>query len=68
MFAEFFPDLAGLPFMDDALHAIHAVYGGLALDAMAGHADERRSAEVRAFLKIAVAVLPQFALAPGRPE
>jgi AcrR family transcriptional regulator len=66
VFAEFFPDLASLPFVDEALHAVHAMYGGLALNAMAGEDLRRRGAEVRALLNLVVALLPQPALVTGR--
>jgi AcrR family transcriptional regulator len=66
VFGEFFPDLASLPFVNEALHAVHAMYGGLALNAMAGQDLRRRGAEVRALLNLLVALLPQPAVVTGR--
>jgi AcrR family transcriptional regulator len=66
VFEEFFPDLAGLPFVEQALHGVHAMYGGLALNAMASDDLRRRGADVRALLNTVVALLPQFALATRR--
>lgn len=48
--AEYFPDLARLPYVEQALRAIHALFAGLALGSLAG-ADNRRGGEdVRALL------------------
>ncbi len=66
VFQEFFPDLASLPFVNEALHAVHAMYGGLALNAMAAEDLRARGAEVRALLNIVVAHLPQSAVVAGR--
>jgi hypothetical protein len=42
------------------------MYGGLALNAMAGEDLRRRGAEVRALLNLVVALLPQPAVVTGR--
>ena len=42
VFAEYFPDLARLPLAEEALRAIHALFAGLALGALAG--DDARAA------------------------
>lgn len=60
VFAEFFPDLAELPFADEALRAIHALYGGLLLSSMAGDGADDHGAEVRAFLKVLVSLSGQL--------
>ncbi len=52
----YFPDLAGLPFIEEALRAVHAMYVGLALSAQAGSEAVQHSAEVRAFLKVLVSM------------
>lgn len=59
VFAEFFPELSGQPFVAEALRAVHATFAGLALGAMASEDGHERAAEVRAFLKILVSALPQ---------
>ncbi|HVU73644.1 MAG TPA: TetR/AcrR family transcriptional regulator [Mycobacteriales bacterium] len=56
VFAEYFPELAELPFSSDALHAIHALFAGLVLTSMASAEGEDHSAEVRAFVKILVSL------------
>jgi AcrR family transcriptional regulator len=66
VFGEFFPDLARLPYVNEALRAVHALYGGLALNAMAGEDRRRRGAEVRDLLNLLVALLPQPTVATGR--
>jgi AcrR family transcriptional regulator len=60
VFAEFFPELAELPFADEALRAIHAMYVGLLLSSMAGDDADDHGAEVRAFLKILVSLSGQL--------
>jgi AcrR family transcriptional regulator len=60
IFAEFFPDLAQLPFASEALRAIHAMYAGLVLSSMAGGDADERSAEVRAFIKILASMSGQL--------
>lgn len=45
---EYFPDLARLPYVEQALRAIHALFAGLALGGLAG--DDRGAAEVRRLL------------------
>ena len=66
--AEFFPELAGLPFVEECLYAVHAMYEGLALNAMAGEDLRRRGEELRALLRVAVSFLPQLAQLAGRPQ
>ncbi|SDC10009.1 TetR/AcrR family transcriptional regulator [Actinokineospora iranica] len=68
VFAEFFPDLAALPFIDEALRSIHALYTGLALNALADGDPRGRGAEVRAFLKILIARVLATAPAPELAE
>lgn len=53
VFLEYFPELARLPFAEQALRSIHAMFAGLAVGAMGGdtHADE-----VREFLKALVSL------------
>lgn len=59
--AEFFPELAELPVLDAALHAVHALYAGLALSEMAEHkATTSRNADVRDLLHLLAAALPQL--------
>jgi AcrR family transcriptional regulator len=64
VFTEFFPDLAALPFADESLRAVHALFTGLVVSAMAtgggGEADEH-GADVRAFLKVLVSLGGQIA-------
>jgi AcrR family transcriptional regulator len=50
--AEYFPDLARLPHVEQALRAIHALFAGLALGALAG--DRARGDEVRALLRTVI--------------
>ncbi|MGI8680147.1 MAG: TetR/AcrR family transcriptional regulator [Jatrophihabitans sp.] len=40
---EFLPELAGLPFLDESLRAIHALFAGLALGALACHSPANHS-------------------------
>jgi AcrR family transcriptional regulator len=60
VFAEFFPDLAALPFLDEALRSIHALFAGLAFTALATGNADRRAADVRAFIKLLASMAPQF--------
>lgn len=60
VFAEYFPELAELPFSEDALRAVHALFAGLVLTSMAAAEGEDRSAEVRAFVKILVSLGEQI--------
>jgi AcrR family transcriptional regulator len=53
---EYFPDLAALPFIEEALRAIHAMYVGLAVSGLAGKEAVDHAAEVRAFLKVLVSM------------
>jgi AcrR family transcriptional regulator len=52
MVIEYFPDLAQLPFIEEALRSLHALYAGLALSAMAGEQAELHATQVRAFLGV----------------
>ncbi len=56
VFDEFFPDLARLPHVDEALRAVHALFAGLALGALTGGDDRSRGAEVRALLTMLLSV------------
>jgi AcrR family transcriptional regulator len=59
MIAEFFPELAALPFLEQFLLAVHAMYGGFALNAMTG--DERwQGDDVRSLLNVVIGLLPQY--------
>jgi AcrR family transcriptional regulator len=59
MLAEFFPELARLPFVEQSMLAIHAMYGGFALNAMTGDA-RWQGDDVRSLLSVLAALLPQF--------
>lgn len=61
VFVEFFPDLARLPFAEEAVRAIHAMFGGLVLAAMADDGRQTKQAEVRAFLALLVSLSEQAA-------
>lgn len=52
VFAEFFPHLAGLPFLDEALRSINALFTGLAVAGLSSPDPAGHAAEVRAFVKI----------------
>ena len=52
MVLEYFPDLVQLPYIEEALRSLHALYAGLALSAMAGQAAEDHATQVRAFLGV----------------
>jgi AcrR family transcriptional regulator len=52
MVLEYFPDLAQLPFIEEALRSLHALYAGLALSAMAGAEAEVQAQRVREFLGV----------------
>jgi AcrR family transcriptional regulator len=52
--AEYFPELARRPFVEEALRAIHALFAGLALGAMAGADNRRRGDDVRKLLKTVI--------------
>jgi AcrR family transcriptional regulator len=56
VFAEFFPDLARLPYAEESLRAIHAMFGGLLLSSMAGEGVDDHGAEVRDFLNVLVSL------------
>jgi AcrR family transcriptional regulator len=51
---EFFPELLGLPFIEESLRAIHAMYAGLLLASQSGKEAADHGADVRAFLKLLV--------------
>jgi AcrR family transcriptional regulator len=61
VFAEFFPDKAALPFTDQVLRTVHALFAGLALSAMAAPDGDGHTAEVRAFLNHVVSLAEGFA-------
>jgi AcrR family transcriptional regulator len=61
VFAEFFPDLARLPFLDEALRSINALFAGLAVAGLSSDDLQGHAAEVRAFVKILASLAPQFA-------
>ena len=63
MVLTYFPDLAQLPYIEEALRSLHALYAGLALSAMAGEAAEDHAAQVRAFLGV-LALNMQVAIDP----
>jgi AcrR family transcriptional regulator len=65
VFVQYFPDLARLPHVEHALRALHALFAGLAVGAMAG-GDQDRAAELRALLKSVVS-LPLQRIAPMLP-
>jgi AcrR family transcriptional regulator len=52
MVLEYFPDLAQLPYIEEALRSLHALYAGLALSAIAGKEASDHAAQVRAFLGV----------------
>jgi AcrR family transcriptional regulator len=56
VFNEFFPDLARLPFAEEALRSIHALFAGLVLSSMAGGEADNHGAAVREFLKVLVSL------------
>jgi AcrR family transcriptional regulator len=67
--AEFFPHLAELPFAESALYAVHALFGGLALNALSGDDRlHRRGADVRAMLGVFVGFLPAQDARTGGPR
>jgi hypothetical protein len=59
VFTEFFPELAQLPFAEESLRAIHAMFAGLVLSSMAVEGDDHGD-EVREFLKILVSLSEQL--------
>ena len=66
MVREFFPDLAALPFIEQALYALHAFFGGLALNGLTGDEElARRGADVRRLLNMIAAAVPAPGAAPG---
>ena len=71
VFAEFFPERAALPFTDQALRTVHALFAGLALSAMAAPSGDGHATEVREFLKhlvsLAESVRPVQPSAMGSP-
>jgi AcrR family transcriptional regulator len=52
MVLEYFPELAELPYIEEALRAVHAAYAGLALSSMAGGEATRHAEQVRNFLGV----------------
>jgi AcrR family transcriptional regulator len=73
---EYFPELLGMPFIEEALRAIHALYGGMMLSSLSGRDAAEHNADVRAFIKLLVTLgtdnqqfltaLPKAALTPVR--
>lgn len=61
VFAEFFPERAALPFVDQALRSVHALFAGLTLSAMAAPEGADHAVEVRAFLKHLVSFVETYA-------
>lgn len=59
VFGEYFPQLARLPYVEQALRAIHGLFAGLALGTFAGSAARHRGDEVRALLANLAHLLPQ---------
>lgn len=53
VFLEYFPELARLPFAEQALRSIHAMFAGLTVGAMGG---DTHTDEVREFLKTLVSL------------
>ena len=49
--AEYFPELSRVPYVEQALRAVHALFAGLALGAMAGADNRRRGDDVRTLLR-----------------
>ncbi|WP_197523401.1 TetR/AcrR family transcriptional regulator [Actinokineospora pegani] len=60
VFTEFFPDLADRPFLSEALRGVHALFSGLALNALPDGDPAGRGAEVRAFVKLLVSAAPHL--------
>ncbi|HVS69349.1 MAG TPA: TetR/AcrR family transcriptional regulator [Mycobacteriales bacterium] len=52
MVVEYFPSLASVPFIEEALRAVHALFAGLALSSMAGPQATGHAQAVREFLNI----------------
>lgn len=50
--SEYFPDLLGLPFIEEAIRGIHALYAGLLLSSLSGAEAVEHNADVRAFLRL----------------
>jgi hypothetical protein len=65
-----------MPFIEEALRAIHALYGGMMLSSLSGRDAAEHNADVRAFIKLLVTLgtdnqqfltaLPKAALTPVR--
>lgn len=68
VFAEYFPDLAALPFLDEALRSINALFAGLALAGLSADDPQGHAAEVRAFVKILAALAPRIATAAAASD
>ena len=67
MVREFFPDLAAQPFIEQGLYALHAFFGGLALNGLTGDEElTRRGADVRRLLNLFASSIPARASAEGR--
>jgi hypothetical protein len=52
MVLAYFPSLASVPFVEEALRAVHALFAGLALSSMAGPQATGDAQAVREFLNI----------------
>lgn len=52
MVLEYFPNLASLPFIEEALRLVHSLYAGLTLAAMAGEDAAEHARQVREFLNV----------------
>ena len=52
MVLEYFPNLASLPFIEEALRLVHSLYAGLTLAAMAGDEAAEHARQVREFLNL----------------
>ena len=64
MINEFLPELAKIPFLEQLMLAVHAMYGGFALNAMTG--DTRwQGDDVRQLLSAGTALLPRLITAMG---
>ena len=63
IFAEFFPEFVRLPFLDEALRAINALFTGLALAAISTADAPARHDDVRAVVRLLATLAPQLAVA-----
>jgi len=56
VFNEFFPELAQLPFAEEALRSIHLLFAGLTMSVMTDPDADRHGEAVREFLKVLVSL------------